>query len=618
MKLRMLHFKRICMIFIVFFCLFLVDGVARAYTPPIGIPDPGMWGTTHPIDTPAPSIASKCPGWPNTTSVNCYYIDNTNINATDTDNTNGSPAKPRLTAASGSYEPGSYIEIHGGPYTAAITATMNGTPADPIWLRGSSPTTMPDFRAKISIPDAKYTIIENINFNNFTGVAISITGLSANNICIRNSTFQKMIYPGNSSAVIASTPTQGGNIHDLVFYNNLFQDIGDWQATDDQDYHAINPTLWGRTPPTTQYNVWSLNNTAVRIAGSLNQFNGDQRDATKAVSEGRTVTNLQNFHHMYSGKNLMHQSRQAIGAPKFTTDAIYSQNVAYDLYSTASSAGSGQVYQEGSRYVWLLFNKYSNLTYGIRSSNTNFPGVETADLRAYMIGNVIYNINNDHQRAYNVRDTYKPAQAIGFEKGYYKRYIIDNTFYNIGGGLNVGGQVAGDHTEISGNVIAGVYGIDDNGAPDYHLTFKFAEGTYAVDRNFFQPRADNGLISVKWAGAQPAADMFSLEVIQSSTGQCSNCQAGDPMFTDPSQNDLHPTAGSPLIDKGSRHPVYDEFKARYGIDISYDFDGNPRPSGTQPWTIGAYEYNTSPAGSAGSSPPGSESIFPVINNIIQK
>jgi hypothetical protein len=571
-----------------------------AYTPPIGIPDPGMWGTTHPIDSSSPDTTSKCPSWPSGQTTNCYYIDNTHAQATDTGNTYGYPNKPRSTIPATTYAAGAYIEVHGGPYTSEVTLTMQGTAENPIWFRGTSPTSMPDIRTRINIPDSKYAIIENLEFSNSTSMAIKISGLAVNNVCVRSCKFHDLSCANPdvcSTAVIDSTPTQNGNIHDLVFYNNLFQDIGDYQATNDQDFHAINPTLWGRHPPTTQYNVWSLNNTAIRIAGSLNQFNGDMSDAYDAANEVPprpiTNTNLQNFHHMYSGKNLMYQSRQAMGAPKFTTDAIYSQNVAYSNYSISSSAGTGQVYQEGSRHVWIIFNKYYDLTYGIRSSNTNFPGDVDADLRAYMIGNIIYNTNNNYGSPYNRKSNFKPNQAIGFEKGLYKRYIVDNTFYKTGGGVNVGAQYKNDITEVSGNIFAGIYGVDDNGAPDYHFSMLSTEGTTGttIDRCFFQPRADNGTVTFKWAGALPQSHIDSLAALQSSSvAQCQNCWTGNPLFVDAANYDLHPAEGSPLIGKGIRHPVYDEFQARYGINIAYDFDGKSRPSG--PWTIGALEPGT--------------------------
>jgi hypothetical protein len=575
---------------LLFMCAIMFSFVNTwAYTPPIGIPDPGMWGSIHPIDSSAPSTTTKCPNWPNSASTGCYYIDNS---VACSDATDGYPSSPRCTIPTGTYSAGSYVEIHGGPYILDMSIVLNGTYDNPVWFRGVSADSMPDYRGKIEINNSTYAIIENIDINNVVSGGITLSGsMNAHHVSIRNCKFRN--FTGISGAVCGATPIQDGTINNIVYYNNYFDTIGNWQAVEDEDYHAINPSLWGRTPPTTVYNIWSLSNTAYHIAGSLNQFNGDQRDATRAVSEGRTETNLQNLHHVYSGKNLMYNCRQAMGAPKFTTDAIYSQNVAYSNFSIASGAGSGQVYQEGSRYVWILFNKYYDLTYGIRSSNTSFPGDATADLRAYMIGNVIYNIHNNHNRAYSRTNTYKPAQAIGFEKALYKRYIVDNTFYNVGGGVNIGNQVAADITGLSGNVFAGINGIDDAGDPDYHLSMLSTGGTTGttIDRCFFQPRADTGLVTFKWAGAEPSSNINSLADLQSSSvAQCQNCWTGDPLFVDTANYDLHPKENSPLVGKGIRHPIYDEFQARYGINIAYDFDGKPRPVGA--WTLGALEPGT--------------------------
>jgi hypothetical protein len=112
-----------------------------------------------------------------------------------------------------------------------------------------------------------------------------------------------------------------------------------------------------------------------------------------------------------------------------------------------------------------------------------------------------------------------------------------------------------------------------------------------MDRCFFQPRTDNGKVTFKWAGATPSSNMESLTDLQSSSvAQCPNCWTGDPLFVDTANYDLHPKENSPLIGKGVRHPVYDEFQARYGINIAYDFEGKPRPAGA--WTLGALEPGT--------------------------
>lgn len=562
---------------------------AMAYTPPIGIPDPGMWGAIHPIDSSAPDTATKCPGWPSGQTTNCYYIDNTNPQATDTNNTFGYPDKPRQTIPQTTYPAGSYIEAHGGPYTESeLNIKFNGNADNPVWFRGT-PTSMPIISGRINITDSFYTVIENIDFDgNGNGYGcIQITSLSAHHICVRNSKFHNKTWVGNNAA-IGSTPDQGGSIHDLVFYNNDFNNLGNWKATTDQDFHGINPTLWARTPPTTQYNVWALNNTGSYISGNLVQTNGDQRDVPKAINEGRDVNNLDNFHHMYVGKNLSHHCRQDICVMKLTRDGVISQNESYQNFNHVAGAGTGIVFQEGPDYVWIIFNKLHTLVGdGIRQGNMYYE--EFRNQKTFIIGNVIYNIEKVPNDPDGVNSSFKSGQGIPCEKGNHQRYMIDNTIYNIGGGISAPAGVDTDSAIMSGNVIAGVNGIDTQSRTDYHITKISELGVFTTDYSFFQPRADSGEVKFYWRGASTTVTT-SLSDFQSITGQCQNCWTGDPKFVDPVIYDFHPQEGSPLIGKGIRHPVYDEFQARYGISIAYDFDGKPRPDGA--WTLGALEPGT--------------------------
>ena len=112
-----------------------------------------------------------------------------------------------------------------------------------------------------------------------------------------------------------------------------------------------------------------------------------------------------------------------------------------------------------------------------------------------------------------------------------------------------------------------------------------------MDYTFFQPRADDGTVRFGWF-TPDVVYPTSLQDFQIATNQCQNCWTGDPLFIDPANYNLRPQASSPLIGKGIRHPVYDEFESRYGISIAYDYDGNPRPTGA--WTLGAFEYVSDP------------------------
>ena len=43
--------------------------------------------------------------------------------------------------------------------------------------------------------------------------------------------------------------------------------------------------------------------------------------------------------------------------------------------------------------------------------------------------------------------------------------------------------------------------------------------------------------------------------------------------------DFHLSAGSPAIDAGMKHSIYETFERRYGLDIAVDLYGTPRPQG---------------------------------------
>lgn len=581
-----------------------------AYTPPIGIPDPGLWGSIHPVEGVAPATATKCPAWPTAQTAGCYYIDNTHANKTDVDNTYGYPDKPRATPpGSGTsssfkyvYAAGSYVEIHGGPYTLNVYPEFQGTSDNPVWFRGVSTPNRPMFNSGLRLGPSAYTVIENLEFadlpTTFYSNAIKIVNMASHHIAIRNNYFHDLPFPyptGTSigAAVIDVSPSQGGDINNLVVYNNSFTRIGDRFTLNDDDIHCMTFGLWSVKPPSTLNTVWILNNSGIDIGGSFFQLNGNQTDATTALAENRTETNLDNLHHFYAGKNLVHLARQSLGAPKFARDIIYSQNEAYENFSQNTGVGTGMSYQEGSHRVWYIFNKIHNEMFGIRSSNISIEPTyrDAVNFTSYMIGNVIYNIyNGPTVFYYNRDDIYKPAQAIKHEQGFYNhRYMVDNTIYNVGGGITLRGLLADDTSYIFGNVISGVNGIDTHVTPnvaDYHMLL--IDGINKYDYNLFEPHETSGTIGIRDT-TSPVQRMYTLSDVVTNTDECSHCVADDPLFVNASTGDFRPQAASPLVDASVENEVYGIFETLYGINIRKDFNGVSRPQGAG-WDIGAYEY----------------------------
>ena len=95
---------------------------SQAYVPPIGIPAP-EFGINETVENVYGSD-----------NYYTHYIDNSDTNATDTGNPNGSYELPRLTIPT-NLSAGSVVEIHGGPYNSLNTTfTMNGTIDEPVLI----------------------------------------------------------------------------------------------------------------------------------------------------------------------------------------------------------------------------------------------------------------------------------------------------------------------------------------------------------------------------------------------------------------------------------------------------------------------------------------------------
>ena len=184
--------------------LILPKSSLAVYQPPIGIPNPAdYFGGMDPIDDPAPIVnqdgtSSKCPNWPFSETINCYYIDKTHPNATNLNNTYGYPYKPRLTPPEGQLGAGAFVYINDGIYDAndSIGDRFDwwgtGTDANPIWIVGN-PTKRPIISDYVHIGsggNASYIIMDNIELSGSSRVAIDIrptvSGTKADHIVIRN------------------------------------------------------------------------------------------------------------------------------------------------------------------------------------------------------------------------------------------------------------------------------------------------------------------------------------------------------------------------------------------------------------------------------------------------
>jgi len=283
------------------------------------------------------------------------------------------------------------------------------------------------------------------------------------------------------------------------------------------------------------------------------------------------------LHHIYIGKNVAHQNRQAAFGIKQASDVILSQNTAYDFRGNgAANAGSCFGYQYDKHNLWIIYNTCYNSVYGIRQSDTG-SGVAGNDV--YIVGNVIYDIHPLSSNAdYDPGNPWHQGTAIALWHGVLDRYVVDNTIYDVHDGINA---IYAGFVDISGNLISQKDDHPENHFFDLSLIAHDA-GAVQMDRNlFFDDATESYYIEAN--GADRVADLAAL---RAETGLCTHCVFANPKLVDVSQANFALSEGAPALGSNVRHAVYDTFQSLYGLDIFVDHAGNPRPS--QP-AIGAFE-----------------------------
>jgi len=549
----------------------MLFSIAHAYNPPIGIPAPSFG-----IDEQAPSWPA---GWPSSPVNNYYYIDNTHTSATDVNNPNGYPDKPRMSFPAGPFAAGTYIEMSGGPYTSLLFPKFNCTVSAPCWLRGSDINNKTIFQGAvgapsgISIQDSSYLIIENLDMNGGYG-GFGVGGNNTHHISIRNSSVRNKPFPGNNTSSLPIVPKNGGTVRDIVVYNMTFTALGNWQATVDEDYHAVLPSLWGRDSTASIYNIWFLDSTCINISGNCIQVNA-----------GNWNNSYQYLHHIYIGRITAHDNRQSGLGFKQCRDVVASENVIYNQRRAGAQPGSAIVMQYGQDNIWLIHNTLSSSNYGIRQSDTP---PSASNFSSYFVGNTIHDIHPQDLSTYIPTDKWRLGQGISFWQGNQKRYVVDNTIYDVHGGIlaNFSGPIT-----MSGNLIS-----DIDAADAFISIYLPAQNSVAnIDYSLMYDSEND--FRIIWNG-NPYTSMASFQ--STSGGQCSNCVVGDPSFIDAANNDYrlgNNSAGKSM--NNDTLDVYSTFFNLYGIDIRRDPAGKARP--VSGGSVGVYEAIGSAGG--GTQPP---------------
>lgn len=437
------------------------------WTPPTGIPAPPFGiAESHLMYTGDAGYMDAGNG-PYT-----IYVDNSAANC-DNDGP-GTAASPRCDIPVNIAEPGTVVEVHGGPYEFELVKqaiNANGTAERPVFLRG-----VDNGQGKPLLNNAdtfgfqgQHFIVENLRFEK-TSVRTGAPGelpYGRHHISLRN--LEISIHPDKNATAL------GGDY--IVFYNNhVHHNYGD-------DRH-------GTTIGEGSKYVWIVDNYYHHNGGDAIQFcHRCRKDPPRNI---------------FIGRNLMHSDRENAVDLKFGKYIVISENTMYgykmarkdaewcfddDSYCGNFSSGSdGSAIIVGSdgapKNPWIIYNNIYDSIQGIRVEEVR---------SAWIIGNTIHSLSN---------------RAIALEKRGDPLHILGNIIYNSGTGIDQYWR-QNFALEIHANVFAN---IDDK--------FLDIDGRVAsrssIENNIFWNR--DGRIKINWGRGQSDASVPGLLDIKGGNG----------------------------------------------------------------------------------------------------
>ncbi len=552
----------------------MVVSSTLAYSPPIGIPNPSSFFGWE-IDRATPAWpASWTAGTPSATA-GYYYVDNTEVGATNTSNTYGYPGHARATAPEGSLAAGSFIYIHAGTYTPTdslgdrFTFNAQGTTGSPVWITGN-PSVHPVFQDKIQAGEgaaSDFLIFENFDMNRgstATGrwVLQPTAGTdTVNHTLIRNCTFDgDQVSTDGNAVTIGGSNTVGRDVSNTVVYNCTMAHYGVMTrigATDScgvyKDYRSDH--------------AWVLN-CDISAMGA---------DCVAGSANADETTNVSTYY--YIGGNTLHESGENSIDIKATRYGVISQNICYGPY--VREQGWTMVLHSGgnpapARDFWIIFNHMYHATVGVGLTSTN----GTQDV------GIVGNVFNDMKDSYGeTTDPQNNGFAIAAPNTHGRLYIVNNTIDDCESGFfaTPNSAESTNRATIYGNIVSNM-----KASPTYHSSTVFSnhgasDDSWNIEDYDFAPASP----VIEWSGV-----LISLATLQGTYGQETHCITGDPLFTNAGAGDYTLQAGSTAIGASvgslGGFDAYAAFTAIFGTSIAVDYNGLARPIGS--WDMGAFEH----------------------------
>ncbi len=504
--------------------------LAVGYVPPVGIPAPDFG-----INETVESVYGD-------DTYFTHYVDNTHPNATDSNNPNGDPGKPRLTIPTVLLA-GSVVQVHGGPYDSPTYTTyeMNGTVGEPVFIRGMRPAGRVKIlgvsgnspRLQLTF-QGQYFIVENFEY--YDKVTIGFDPGVSHGV-LRNSEVHN---PVDSTGALNPTVNMQGQ--DIVVYGNEIHD--NWRTLT-KDNHGVQGGEGGQR-------YWVLNNKIYNNGG--NGFQACNR------------CDLDPPRYIYIGKNEFYSDKEVGVALKYAQDVVISQNKFHDYYEppegTTAEVAAIIVGADGYPFrTSILFNEIYSSEKGIRVE-------EAVDL--WIVGNVIYDIKQ---------------AAIKIEKTNPNTHIVNNTVHDADLFIQAD-RWATPVLYVQNNLISSMRG-QLFGAHMYIEPPQIYTNS-RWENNLFWQNGDDVLLRLG-TGSTAAAEVFSVSSDFDAYPFGIDNIIENPLYQNPIGHDFRLSVGSGAADVGMSASAFQDFFDLYGIDIRKDYDGNPRPIGTS-WDIGAFEF----------------------------
>jgi hypothetical protein len=491
---------------------------AQAWQPPHGIPMP-PFGI---FEQPGPFT---------------HYVDNTHPQATDSNNPNGTPTRPRRTVPA-TLSAGSRVEVHGGPYVvnSAVTWTGNGTLANPVFVYGvGTPritgTPPVDSNDELKLAGSHF-IVQSLLFD-----GAHVRMMDGTRIVFRFNEVRNYSPTSNSSAV------NPAGVENVVF--------GNWIHHNGNPFSPVEIDVHGVAPDSGDSRIWIVDNTISDNGGDSIQVGG----ATAPEPWAR---------YMYIGRNVMHDDGENAVDIKRARDVIISQNTVYGYVPPPSGTDDGTaiVVHDNPDRVWVLFNRVSDSTNGIRCTGAN-DGF-------YAIGNVVWNIRHDPNDPSYDPDSMTGVQGIRANATPIFA-AVNNTVYGSDAGIS---YPNGNQGEIVNNIVAALT------QPSHHIAVGSSSG------NVMRNNVLDATARIRFGGSTVRN---CAQTMAAFPGQVSQCINANPQLVNPGALDFHIPPTSPAMNAGlNGQGVYARFLSLYGIDISKDPDGLVRPVGPA-FDVGAYE-----------------------------